>query len=75
MSLISINKKELVELEDLLKEKDKRIKKLETDNFVLVGLNHKASILLTRSMRDSGKTVRDLWKLMHAPLGDTRYRC
>lgn len=60
MSMITIQKSELVELENQVKEKNKRIKKLEGDNLLLVGLNHFNGCLLLKSLLEGMAQSRDI---------------
>ncbi|MGB8219243.1 MAG: hypothetical protein WCE46_02535 [Methanoregula sp.] len=63
MSLITIQKSELTQLENALKEKDRQIKKLQVDNGILVGINHHNSVLLLKTVLESGKTTRKMYAL------------
>jgi len=61
MLMITIEKKELVELEASIKEKDKVIKQLQLDVEILTGLNYHNGALLVKSTLDNAKTLRDVY--------------
>jgi len=73
MSMITIQKSELVELEDLLKEKTKQIKQLQLDVEILTGLNYHNGALLVKSTLDNAKTLRDVYILFPIIPTDTKH--
>ena len=64
MSMITIQKSELVELEASLKEKDKQIKELQLDIGLLTGINHFNATLLLKALREGMTTSRDMVALV-----------
>jgi hypothetical protein len=64
MSVITIQKSELVVLEASLKEKDKQIKQLQLDIGLLTGINHFNATLLLQALREGMATSRDMVALV-----------
>jgi len=64
MSLITIQKSELTQLENALKEKDRQIKKMQIDKGILIGINHHNSTLLLKAIIESGKTTREMYAMV-----------